>query len=307
MDEESFEIQKLPDGVVRVASKEAIAPVDETLKPTAVLDPNKGLAILASSPAYLTRIEATASKLPESADFKTASRDLPTEGNALFYVSGKFQDELAAMMVQLARAEETAADPKMVKEIEEFLVKLALPDAQGQMLAVASHKDGMIWGANLSFSDVGLLVPAITVSSLATIGFSAFTKARETADTAKDVFNAKQLALAMMMFAADNGDKLPDNLDGLVAGKYLADATPLMIKKRGEGPEPVWQLLAPGARLADLPAGAPVIASSLPLPDKFVVAMADGSVHSLTPEEFQEVLAKLRKPVAGEEDAPQVP
>lgn len=302
MDEQAFEIQKLPDGVVRVASKEPIAPVDETLKPAAVLDPNKGLAIFASSPAYLARIEATTSKLPESADFKTASRDLPAEGNALFYVSGKFQDELAAMMVQLARAEETAADPKMVKEIEEFLIKLAIPDAQGQMLAVASHKDGMIWGANLSFTDVGLLIPAVTVSTMATIGFSAFTKARETADVTENIMNGRQIVMAMMMFAADNGDKIPDQLDGLVAGKYLADATILKIKNRGDGPAPVWQLLAPGASLADLPADAPVLASSLPLPEKFVVAMADGSVFAMTPAEFQEALAKLRKPEAREEE-----
>ena len=306
MDEQTFEIQKLPDGVVRVASKEPMVPMDETLKPAAVLDPNKGLAILASSPAYLARIESSTSKLPESADFKSASRDLPTEGNALFYVSGKFQDELTAMVVQLARAEDTAADPKMVKEIEEFFLKLAIPDAQGQMLAVASHKDGLVWAANLSFSDVGLLLPAVTVSSLATIGFSAFTKARETADVAQNIVNAKQICMAMMMFAVDNGDKFPDHLDGLVAGKYLADGTLFKIKNRGEGPEPVWQLLAPGARLADLPADAPVLASSLPLPEKFVVAMADGSVLAMTPEEFQKALAKLRKPEAGEENAPEI-
>ena len=43
------------------------------------------------------------------------------------------------------------------------------------------------------------------------------------------------------------------------------------------------------------------------MPDKLVVALADGSVHTMTPEEFQETLAKLRKPGAGEEDAPEVP
>jgi hypothetical protein len=302
MDEQTFEIQKLPDGVVRVASKEPMVPMDETLKPAALLDPNKGLVILASSPAYLARIEATTSKLPESADFQTASRDLPAEGNALFYVSGKFQDELTATIVQLARAEDTAADPKMVKEIEEFLIKLAIPDAQGQMLVVASQVEGLVWGANLSFSDVGLLIPAITVSSLATIGFTAFTTARETADVVASISNAKEIAVAMMIFATDNGDKLPDNLDGLVAGKYLADAMPLMIKHRGEGPQPVWQLLAPGANLSDLPAGAPILASSLPLPDKFVVALADGSVHSMTPEEFQEAMDTVRKDEAGDEE-----
>lgn len=302
MDEQAFEIQKLPDGVVRVASKEPMVPMDETLKPAAVLDPNKSLVILASSPAYLARIEATSSKLPESADFQTASRDLPAEGNALFYVSGKFQDELTATIVQLARAEDTAADPKMVKEIEAFLVKLAIPDAQGQMLVVASHVEGLVWGANLSFSDVGLLIPAVTVSSLATIGFTAFESAREKADTTRGIFHGKSIVMAMMAWAIDNGDKYPENLDDLVRGniKYLDDPTILKINA-DDASATAWQFLAPGARLADLPPRAPILVSSRPMPDKLVVALADGSVHSMTAEEFQETLE------AGQDKRPEVP
>jgi prepilin-type processing-associated H-X9-DG protein len=113
-------------------------------------------------------------------------------------------------------------------------IALDLARTEGRLdLRLAS--DSALWGQKLDPTAVSSQAGLVAALMLPAIS-KARTRARRTAD----LNNLRQIGLASMMFANDQGGRLPDRIDQLVP-KYLADprilVSPLDRQPQGIGPE----------------------------------------------------------------------
>src|SRR5206468_802830 len=74
-------------------------------------------------------------------------------------------------------------------------------------------------GATAGFTLIELLVVIAIIAILAAILFPVFAQARENARKISCISGLKQLGTAVLMYAQDYDDYLPNNLDGSIAGK----------------------------------------------------------------------------------------
>ncbi|HAU38797.1 MAG TPA: hypothetical protein DCX07_13905, partial [Phycisphaerales bacterium] len=187
----------------------------------------------------------------------------------------------------------------------------------------------------VSFDDKGITLegysagPSLTTGlpAAAALGTSislpALGRARQTAKQTVSASNLRSLSVGMMMYAADNGDRLPPDLDAMVK-PYLGSHTKLLVSPLSGRPEPRmvdgkivgeidYVFVCPGIKMSEVKSPAEIL-MLYERPENYGgagtnAAFLDGHVEHLSREEFFKVLEKtkaaLKKSPENEKNSPQ--
>ena len=261
-----------------------------TLNPTGLVNQKEGIVLMADSPETLALIEAKDRKLSESGEFKAASKNLPAEGNAMIFVSTRMQKELGELAVRFGRQMSQGPDAETAQVasfLQDIAAKAILSQAEPQMAVLKADADGWVWGANVSFERLPIEGAVVPLAVMSTIGYSAFEKARETANLTQAVSAGKQLYLAAMGYASDRQDSLPSSISDLVPA-YVA-MSGIDAKLPGVPPEQHWIFLTEG-KTAISNGNLPIFVLNGQIKGKQVVVLVNGSVQALPPEQVRAMI-----------------
>lgn len=263
--------------------------------PCGVVNTKQGLVLVADSMDTLASMEAKDKKLAASKEFTEASNNLPGEGNAMLFISSRLQKEVGEVAVRFARQYSEGQEPdtkKVSTFLEDMLAKVILSQAEPQMAVLKADADGWVWGANTSFEQLPVYGPAVPIAMMSSVGFSAFQKARGTANLTQAMFAGKQLHLAAMGYAADHDDRFPASLADLVPG-YLADMDSVAVKLPGVPPGQHWTFLTEG-RNATSNGNLPLFVLNGDIDGRQVVITVSGAALTMTVDEVRALLEGQR-------------
>lgn len=291
--------EERPDGslVMMHQGRENVdPPAPEGLwNPSGVINVKEGFVLMADSPETLATMEGKESKLSESKEFGLASRNLPTEGNAMVFVSSRLQKELGELAVRAGRELAKGPDEESAK-VSEFLqdlvTKAFLSQAEPQMAVLKADADGWVWGANLSFEQLPVGGMAFPVTVLSSVGFSAFQRARDTASLTQAISVGKQLHIAASMYAADNNDRFPASITDLVPN-YLTTVDSVAAKLPGLPPEQHWIFLTEG-KTATSNGNLPLFVLNGEIKGQQVVIFVSGAAQAMAVDDVDALLEAQR-------------
>lgn len=263
--------------------------------PTVVLNVKEGFVLMADSPETLAAMEGKESKLSESKEFALAAKNLPTDGNAMVFVSSRLQKELGELAIRYGR--ELAKGPdvesaKVANFVQDLVAKAFLGQAEPQMAVLKAEADGWAWGANFGFEQLPLEGAAFPVAVLSSVGFSAFEKARETAQLTQALSRGKILYLAAAAYASDHNDRFPASINDLVPA-YLTDVNSVAGKLPGVPPDQHWIFLTEG-RTAVSNGNLPLFVLNGEINGRQVVITVSGAVQALPPDEVRALIEAQR-------------
>jgi len=134
------------------------------------------------------------------------------------------------------------------------------------------------------------------------VALPALAKAREKARTVASMSHLKQIGLALHMYADENDDKLPPDLDKL--GSHLPDRSMLESPRKPKGFSGPSYVYVPGQTLEMNPGN--IVAYENPefAKDKILVLFLDGHVEAMTREAFQRELEETKERLGGSKAEP---
>ncbi len=275
-------------GVLTVRMKTPAGPPPIDYQPVVRFDSKADRILIASRTALFDSIVAGKEKITQGADFTQAWRDLPTEGNSSIYTSSRLLQTLSDL---IAKAVEKEGDSATDKAIAAKILGWVKPHlSHGQALVLANQPDGILTAANTTIPVSSSTVAAVSTAAVL-FGWSVpvYKTARTQAVSASDMNNLRQVGVALKMYEADNG-KYPAALSEL-APKYVSSSNLLEFTDRRTNSHTPWLYRNPMAATSD--ANEIVIAAPTAGPDgKRTAGFADGSVRTISEEEFQKLWSK---------------
>jgi len=275
------------DGVLTLQLKQPAGPAPMDYQPVLRFDSKADRLLLASRPSVLEAILAGNNKFTQRADFAETWRDLPTEGNDCIFVSKRFFDQVSEFAGESSKTAKTgSASDKLI--VEKMLGWTKDLFGRNQAIVLSNQPDGIMTHANLTFpanpSSMSTLATISTVSILASAAVPAFTKLQGQAQQTKEMNNARQVAIALRLYAVDHGGKYPAKLSDLPKD-VLEDPSALLCKNPLTGGQLEWLY---NSKLNDSsPASELLLATPFSTNGKRIGAFNDGSVRTLSDEEYQ--------------------
>lgn len=290
---------KTAGDVTTFTLKMAVSPPPLSWQPVIRFEGKSGRLIVASDAKFMAGLISKEARLQTSAGFKSAMLGLPEQGNSLAYVSPRLQKELRQLMYKSLDNSREVKDaingaldsqPALTK-LMGMVMEIVLPDQpNGLAIASANLPDGILVASNLQFSLTGSLSQALTAVGIgSSLALPAYTSARGKAQDTQAMSNAKQVGVALQIYAADNG-KFPATLDE-VAEKELITKELLKCVNPVTGESEEWiynKGLKPGGDSTEILLAAPFVTPNF----MRIVVYTDGSVASISEEEFT---AKMKK------------
>ena len=203
------------DGVKMTVYAVPVEALPMALTPT--LYQANGYLVLASTEALARKVLAVqqgkAKGLRDTAEFQRLTRGLDLQGNQFQFLSQRFGEQYTQMMRQIDDAMEVEDSFDMPPFMKEWMLKFmtfGMNSTVGVMQSLpegfwsVSHTTGL--RQESAFIVAGATIPAAIVMALV---LPAIAPRREAAQRAKNLNNAKQLGIALIQHAFDNGNKLP--------------------------------------------------------------------------------------------------
>ncbi len=187
-------------------------PEDPLARPVIHFDTEAGRLLLATSPEFLEVCLAGGGGLAGEASFKEVVAGLPEEGNAFGYVSERLSAELRRLLVASAEAQGE-------REAFEFgwqLVERAMPMLAGNYASASANlPDGILSVSNSKGEGSSFGTTSVTaVAIVGAITVPVFSSIQRKAKQNQELQMLRQCSLALRVWAADNGGKYPDRVDG---------------------------------------------------------------------------------------------
>ena len=264
-----------------------------TYKPVVHKDTINNRVLIAASPEHLAACLAAAGSVLASPEFAEATRDLPTEGNSLLFLSQAANKLFIGMVEQATEAAEEGPENEMMKT----MMGMSFPDAPvatGHVTSVLtdgihtasnapnSHKSGAFLGNPTGIAIIAsVAVPVYnSIIGRAEATSSQSSGAGSSASLAAD---AHPVATACRAYAAANEGRYPSQLNELVTGGQLTDASQLKWTHPRTGLPIDWVYTSVGSspRGDQLLLRAPRIVD-----DKYFIVLVDGTQLNVTAEEL---------------------
>ncbi len=252
----------------------------------AVLD---DFLVVGTHPEVVRAIIDTASEgtnIEKKKDFRTTMSALPTSGTAMMYIDFKEVYEFVFPLLAV-RVRADGRIGELIKDLGKVGEHLS-----GFGAVVTGDESGLTYRVH---SPNALLEPTLLIG--AGMVLPALGRAREAAQGAGSMNNVKQLCLAMMMYAQDHDDRLPERLSDLAL--YVGDPSVFVHPKNRkkaklidlEKPVTIdehsdYELVLKGGKLSEIedPAEAVVIRENREFSKgRRVVGYADGHVTNVPP------------------------
>ena len=230
-----FEVQD-NGGVITAKFRQAMGPAPMDFQPVIQLDTNADRLIIVTRPAYLVALLSKEGKLASQPEFQEAWKGLPEQGNGAIYLSKRFLDTAVQMAKESAK-EAKPSDAEAARLVLSFLEKFTrTPFA----VAYANTEEGILAAANSSLPSInpGPLTTVTTVSILASLAVPAYNSVQRQGNQVKSINNAKQVALGLKQFAAQNSGKYPASIEELAAAGIITDSSLLQYSYPGHPTQP---------------------------------------------------------------------
>ncbi|MSU41880.1 MAG: hypothetical protein EXS22_10715 [Pedosphaera sp.] len=200
------------DGVKMTVYAVPVEALPMALTPT--LYQANGYLVLASTEALARKVLAVqqgkAKGLRDTAEFQRLTRGLDLQGNQFQFLSQRFGEQYTQMMRQMMEVEDSFDMPPFMKE---WMLKFMTMGMSSTVSVMQVLPEGF-WGVSHTTGirqESALLAAGavIPVAIMAGFALPALQKAREAANRVKNLNDAKQLGIALIQHAFDNGNKLP--------------------------------------------------------------------------------------------------
>lgn len=280
------------DGVLTIRAKGplSVAPLD--YQPVVRYDAKADRILIATRPAAFDTALSGKGKFTQRTDYAEIWRDLPTEGNDCIFVSKKYLqligDNLASLP-SLQGSGASAADTAIIGKIVEWAKPLL---GRSQAVVLANQADGITTASNMTIAFNPTNMTGIsTLAIMASLAVPAFNKVQEKGTQTKEMSSARQVVLALRLYASTHGGKYPEKLDELRTSDSLTDPKILMFN------DPTTHTPTPWFYNSSLTESSPATEPLLISPSAFsggkrIAAFNDGSVRIITEAEFEAIKAK---------------
>lgn len=281
-------------GIFSIGFKAPAGPPPMDFQPVLRFDTKADRIMIATRPALLDTVTTGGNKIAEGADFTQTWRDLPAEGNACIYASTRFMQTLSNVMETtiLSSVQKNPTSTNDMLIIQKLLEAFKPYLSHGQAIAFANQPDGMMTVSNSTIALGSSSMETIsTVAILASLAFPAFAKVQDKANNTKVMNQLKQLVVCLRIYAADQGGKYPAQLSDLIKESMLDNPSLLEFSDPNTK-----ENLAPlyNNQLTDSSDGGEIVLAA-PTPNKSgkrIAAFNDGSVRTITEDEFQKLWKK---------------
>ena len=259
-------------------------------RPQLYFDKASKMILIATSGDFIQTCLSPSTSIDTNPDFQLATAGLPTEGNALSYMSPEVMGlvyDLLESSVKVQSMMAGAEDPNATLGME--MIEMFLPKYPEGVAAVSVNlDDGILFASNSFESHKTTLFSTMNPTSLAVLasmGMPAYQKIQGRAETTKVQSNIRQLLIASRAYAADNDGNYPDNLEELVPD-WIDEfsAMELMEDSRGGFPQP----LDYNSGQTDSSTADTWLIASPPFDGKRLVGYVDGRVEEIPEFLFEE-------------------
>lgn len=271
-----------------IMSAHPVAQPPMDFQPVVHIDAKDDRIIAASRVSVLERVLAGTEKIIEGDGFKAAWRDLPDSGNAAFYVSPRLL-QTASELIETAARSDAGKSPSTTAGVQRIF-ELAKPFlSHPQAVVLANEPNGIFVASNTSIAMGSSSFPMISgVATLAGFALPIFAEAQIKGHLTTDLIMAKQMTLALKMYAADNDGRYPEKLAELVKGKY-ADESLVEFNDRLSKQRIAW--IYNNKVVDSSPAGTLLLAVPVSRNGKRAAAFKDLSARIITDDEFAKLSA----------------
>lgn len=210
------------DGVLTVKMRGPVGPAPMDFQPSLRYDTKKAQLIVATRPAFLEAMLSAQDKLAKEAHFAQTWAGLPEEGNGSLYLSPR----LFAIGADLVRKslEKQPGKPEE-KEVAEKIIRLIEDKLkQPQVFCYANLPQGSYGAANSLFPGTGSGSPLATLSAvsiLASLAVPSFNVIQDKAEETAIMNQGRQVAMAVRIWAGENGGNYPAELKTLLKDEIL--------------------------------------------------------------------------------------
>ncbi|MCB1210934.1 MAG: type II secretion system protein [Verrucomicrobiales bacterium] len=273
--------------VITATFRQPIGPPPTDFQPILRYDGSRDLLWVASRPALL-EAAGEVNGLGKDARFVKATNRLPLNGNSLVFVSDRMLRVTANVLKSTAEFSpaKTTGDEEARKLIQSALQWLDAENLPSQAWALAVEQNGIFTASNTVFlpsNDSGTLATASTIAILASIAAPVAMQVKTKAVETRNASNARQLIMALKVYAADNNGSYPPDLEALFKQDILDESSRallLWVHPRTGATQP-W-IYSPG--LNDSSPADTVIISSPKVPNtRQVLGKNDGSIGFAKP------------------------
>ncbi|MEM6910802.1 MAG: hypothetical protein AAF555_04395 [Verrucomicrobiota bacterium] len=249
---------------------------------------------LASREEYLEAALEKEAPLIEDADFVAATEGLPGQGLSLVYLSRAFNEELwllfSAILDEQGYQEALPVSKESVRAVESILIDRLLPVFRRDSFfasVTAIVPEGFVTASNAPFSHRrNILKPGfnslVSVAALSGLSWPVYNSITERAKLSEEEAKLRQIAIAIIVFAAEEG-RAPESLREIEAAGLIEDPA-VWLTREGEA----FLYFAAGSSLSD--PQELMVASPRALDNQRAVVYADGRSEALEEEAFYDLL-----------------
>lgn len=274
-----FTRSEAADGAVEYRAVEGMFPEPMDLQPVLRVEQDGQRVWLATSPAFLAEVFEAPDGLRSQPGYAAAVAGMPTEGNLHGFASPRFITHFAGQFKDMLTESVSPRERETMLKVWSAVIKPAA-DEGGVAFMLSNSEDGMLLVSSAPFSSaIGSMGSVTNVAILASFAVPVFNRVSARAQQSKAVNEARQVALALRLYAQAHNGLFPENLERLEETGELAPGSG-MIDGVMVGDRLVPWLYRPG--LHDASRGnTPILMLAEPIGGAWIIAYVDASTHVL--------------------------